>query len=144
MRRDPWKTTLASVAGLTVLACGGGAVTDTGPGSPEQTAPQQPAARPGAADVKITACTMSPNEFLGPEATVTVTNGSSKPSNYLVQIAFVSKDGATQYDTGNVVVTGLAPGQSTEQTAASFNSATREKAKAGFACKVLDVTRYAA
>lgn len=145
MRRDPWKMTLAAVAGLTLLACGGGAVNgDGGSDSTVPGAPAEPAAKPGAADVTITACTIPPNEFLGPEATVKIVNGSSKASNYLVTVAFTSKDGATQLDTGNVAVNGLAPGQATEQKASSLSSDAREKAKAGLACKVSDVTRFAA
>ena len=144
MRRDPWKATLAAVAGLVLLACGGGAVTNSGSASTVPGQPAAPEARPGAADVTITACTFPANEFMGPEAAVKIVNGSSKPSNYLVQVAFVSKDGATQYDTGSVAVNGLAPGQTAEQKASSFDSSVRQKAKAGLSCKLLDVTRFAA
>ena len=144
MRRDPWKMALAVVAGLVVLACGGGAVTDTGPGA---TAPGATAAQenPAIQDVQLTACAMSSNQFMGPEATVRITNKSSKPSNYIVQVAFVSKDGATQFDTATVVVNGLAPGQVSDQQASSLKSEARQQAgAAGFTCKVLDVTRLAA
>lgn len=66
---------------------------------------------------------------------------SSKPSNYMVQIAFVTPDGATQLDTASVMVNGLAPGQASEQVASSFKAELRKQA---MTCKVLDVTRFAA
>jgi len=99
----------------------------------------------GFGDVAITACGLPNNEFLGPEATVKITNSSSKPSNYLVQLGFLSADGATQYDTSNAIVSQLAPGQSSEQKATSVDSDVRAKvATSGLVCKVLDVTRLAA
>ena len=145
MGRDPFKVALGVVAGLTILACGGGgkAVSDApmfnGDGQPPTTG--APAGKAGLADVTITSCGQSPNELLGPEAKVKIVNGSSKPSNYLVQIAFLSKDGATQLDTSSVTVNGLAPGQTSEQTASSFKA---EAKQPGLTCKVLDVTRFAA
>ena len=145
MGRDRWKVTLGVVAGLSILACGGGAMNSgdesgtTVAGQPATTG--APAGKPGLADVTITSCGQSPNELLGPEAKVKIVNGSSKPSNYLVQIAFLSKDGATQLDTSSVTVNGLAPGQTSEQTASSFKA---EAKQPGLTCKVLDVTRFAA
>ena len=150
MTMDPWKVALGAVVGLVILACGGGTATNSGSDAPATTVAGQPAepattkapaGKPGMADVTITSCGASPNEFLGPEAKVRIVNGSSKPSNYLVQIAFVSKDGATQLDTATVTVNGLAPGQTSEQTATSFNA---EAKKQSPVCKVLDVTRFAA
>lgn len=137
-KRDPWKVTLGVVAGAILLACGGGATTSGG-GS-EATAPKE---EPGLKDVTITSCAVSTNEFIGPEAKLKITNNSSKPSNYLITVAFNSPDGATQYDTGSASVSNLAPGQTAEETASSLKSETRAKAKAGMTCKVTNVTRFA-
>ncbi len=74
-----------------------------------------------------------------------ITNSSTKPSNYLVELGFLSADGATQYDTSNAIVSQLAPGQSSEQKATSVDRDVRAKvAASGLVCKVLDVTRFAA
>lgn len=140
-----WKVTLAVVGGLIVLACGGGSTVSGGEsGTTVAGAPGVDGkVKAGFADVTVTKCAMSDNQFSGPEAVLKITNGSSKASNYSVQVAFVSPDGATQIDTGAVFVSSLAPGQSTEDRAVSLKSDSREKAKAGFSCKVLDVTRFA-
>ncbi len=95
-----------------------------------------------AGDVTISSCAMSDNEFMGPEAGITVKNNSSKASNYMINIAFDSADGATQLDTGFAIVNNLAPGQSAQETASSLKSDTRETA-GEFTCKVTDVTRFA-
>lgn len=46
---------------------------------------------------------------------ITVTNHSSKRSNYIVQFSLESPDGATRYDDGLVTVQNLEPGQSTTE-----------------------------
>ena len=134
-------------AASTASTQAGAPQTTAAPGAPRTTAAaggaKAPTTKVGFGDVTITGCALSDNEFLGPEATVKVTNNSSKPSSYVVQIAFVSKDGATQYDTSAVLVNVLAPGQSTQDTAASLKREVRAQAVAGFDCKVLDVTRFA-
>ena len=135
---DEAASSLTTVAGGTATSTPGGPATTAAPGTA-----RTPATKAGFGDVTITACALSDNEFLGPEATVKVTNNSSKPSNYSIQVAFVSKDGATQYDTGVVLVSGLAPGQSTVDKAASVKPDVRTQAAGGFNCKVLDVTRFA-
>lgn len=93
-----------------------------------------------AADVAITACADSENGFLGPEATLTITNNSSKTSNYIITIAFESPDGATQIDTGSAFVNNLGPGQSTTKTASSLQTDRGQE----FVCRVADVSRFAA
>jgi hypothetical protein len=91
-----------------------------------------------AEDVKITACTADTvTGFL--QAAVTVTNNSSKTSNYAITIAFESKDGARQLDTGLVAVNDLNSGQSSDQTALGLSAAPA----AGYSCKLADITRYA-
>lgn len=96
---------------------------------------------PAAADVSITNCAVSSNEFMGPSATLSVVNNSSKASNYLITIAFESPDGATQLDTGNASVQNLAPGQTASADAPSLKSELRGTP---FICKVADVTRLSA
>lgn len=140
---DKTASSLTSVTAGPATSAAGGAATTAAPGTAAPGTAKTPATKAGFGDVTITACALSDNEFLGPEATVKVTNNSSKPSNYSVQIAFVSKDGATQYDTGGILVSGLAPGQSTVDKAASLKSEVRTQAAGGFNCKVLDVTRFA-
>ncbi len=128
--------TSTTVSGSPATTSGGTARTAT-------TRPQTTKA--GFGDVAITACGLPNNDFLGPEATVKITNSSSKPSNYLVELGFLSADGATQYDTSNAIVSQLAPGQSSEQKATSVDRDVRAKvAASGLVCKVLDVTRFAA
>lgn len=90
-----------------------------------------------AEDVTITSCVADAAGDL--DAKVTVTNNSSKPSNYVVTIAFNSADGSKQLDTGDVVVNNLSAGQSTVQDALSVTTATP-----GYTCKVADAMRTAA
>jgi len=89
-------------------------------------------------DVAITACAAQPDTGWV-AAKVTVTNNSSKPSNYIITIAFDSADGKTQLDTGLVSVNALAPGQKTEQDAIGTKDA-----QPGYTCRVSDITRLAA
>lgn len=91
-----------------------------------------------AEDVVITGCTADPTTgYLS--AAVTVTNHSSKTSNYIVTIAFESKDGTQQLDTGLVAVNDLNTGQASQQSALGFKQAPA----GGYDCKVADLTRYA-
>lgn len=50
------------------------------------------------------------------EVGVTVTNHSSKRSDYDITIALESPDGSQQYDTAEVFITGLEPGQTKHDT----------------------------
>lgn len=144
------------VVGLGVLVTVGSGDSDSGKTGDTKTSDTQPSdtqpsdtktpdskAPSGAfADVTITACALPDNEFLGPEAKLTVKNNSSKTSSYFISISFDSADGTQQLDTGIASVSNLGPGQSAEETASSLKSETREKAGA-FKCKVTDVTRFA-
>ena len=49
--------------------------------------------------------------------TLTVTNHSSKRSNYIIEMAIESPDGKTQYDTSMAAVNNLEPGQTTTPAA---------------------------
>jgi hypothetical protein len=92
-----------------------------------------------AEDVAITGC-VADGDLGYLSAAVTVTNNSSKSSNYMVEIAFESKDGMKQLDTGLVMVNDLEAGQSSDQTAGGLKAAPA----AGYNCKLVSVTRYAA
>ena len=96
---------------------------------------------PPAADVVVDSCAVSTNTFEGPEAKLSVTNHSSKTSNYAITVAFDSRDGGQQLDTGAALVQTLAPGQTTQTTASSLKSELRTSGK--FTCKVAEVNRYA-
>ena len=52
-----------------------------------------------------------------PLADVTLTNHSSKASNYIVDLSIKSADGKTQFDAAMVSAQDLAPGQMTKKTA---------------------------
>jgi hypothetical protein len=91
---------------------------------------------PPQADVAITGCSA---DSLGDlQAAVKVTNHSSGRSNYVIEIAFDSKDGKTQLDTTAVLVNNLDPGQSSNQTGTTVTAA-----KGLYTCKVTDVNRFA-
>jgi hypothetical protein len=121
--------TLGSAA---VLASGGSSGGSPGEGS---------AAHPATADVQIAKCALSKNPFEGPKATLKVTNNSSKPSDYIITIAFDSPDGSKQLDTGDATVNNLGPSQTTTTGAPSLKRSLRKKQ---FVCKVADVIRTSA
>ncbi|MBL7501262.1 hypothetical protein I6A84_13160 [Frankia sp. CNm7] len=87
-------------------------------------------------DVVITAC--APDEAGWAAAAVTVTNHSSKASNYIITILMESPDGKTQIGTGLVSVSNLAPGQQSVEETSSLEDATGP-----YVCRVGDITRYA-
>lgn len=93
---------------------------------------------PATADVEISGCAADTSTGWY-KASLTVTNHTSKQSNYLITVAFESPDGETQYDTAPAAVQNLQPGQSAQTDATSAKDAT-----AGFTCKVAEVTRLAA
>lgn len=89
-------------------------------------------------DAKIVSCAKDASGFAS--AKVQVINNSSKPSNYIVTVAFESKDGSTQIGTGLASINSLQPKQKAVEDANSL----KEAPAAGFTCKVSDVTRLAA
>lgn len=91
---------------------------------------------PPQADVTLTSCSADDLGFF--QALAKVTNHSSKRSNYIIEIAFDSKDGKTQLDTTSVIVNNLEPGQSSNQ-----KGGTLTKATGAYTCKVTDVNRFA-
>ncbi|PBC69660.1 hypothetical protein BX265_6998 [Streptomyces sp. TLI_235] len=88
-------------------------------------------------DVEIAKC-QADTTLHWPSAEVTITNHSSKSSNYLVQVEFLDGSG-TRVAEGMAATNGLAPGQKSIQKA---QGATAIKDK--LSCRVIDVTRYAA
>jgi hypothetical protein len=89
-------------------------------------------------DAKIVACAKDPSGFAS--AKVQVINNSSKPSNYIITVAFESKDGSTQIGTGLASINSLQPKQKAVEEANSL----KEAPAAGYTCKISDVTRLAA
>jgi hypothetical protein len=92
---------------------------------------------PPADDVSVTSCEADDVGFM--VAKGTVTNNSSEASDYIIEIAFESSDGATQYGTGSAFVSGLEPGQNTPLDANSLTEAGGE-----FVCRITEVDRFAA
>jgi hypothetical protein len=67
-------------------------------------------------DVTLGAITIEPTLSI-PQVPVTVTNHSSKRSNYIIEVSLESADGKTQLDTTTVAVENLEPRQASKQTA---------------------------
>lgn len=89
-----------------------------------------------AQEVSLDSC--KPNS-IGREAAGTVTNGSSKRSNYSIEVSFVDGDGR-QVATSGALVSNVEPGQQAKWSATGVgDSATTWD----ITCKVVDVTRYA-
>lgn len=148
MAMGTWKITVIVLAGLAGLGLAGCGATDAGSAgkvtsgsTAAAAASSSPSGIAHAEDVKITACG-NIGAAGGPAATAVITNHSSKPSNYLVTIAFESADGKTQYGTGTITVQDLNPGQSSSpQTADSLNTSA---APSGFTCAISQLDRFAA
>lgn len=134
-------TTILAIAGCqssTDKSSSDDTKTSTGSGTAKSSAPKTKTIE-HSEDVAITGCAADATTgYLA--AAVTVTNKSSKTSNYIVTIAFESKDGKTQLDTGLVAVNNLDSGQSTNQTAGGLKAAPA----GGYTCKLADLTRFAA
>lgn len=92
--------------------------------------------KPGMDDVKIDSCSIDSLTKM-PSAKLTITNKSSKTSNYTVQVEFTDASG-TRLDEGMAATNNLAPGQVSKQTAGAMT-----EASGTVKCKVTDVTRYA-
>jgi hypothetical protein len=122
---------VAVALGSVAVAASGGTSSGGSPGSGSNS-------HPATADVRIAKCAVSKNPFEGPKATLSVTNHSSKPSDYIITIAFNSPDGTHQLDTGDASIDNLGPGQQTTTTAVSLESGLRKKK---FVCQVADVLR---
>lgn len=102
----------------------------------KDTAAQDQAAAGPEGDVKITACEVD-SALRWPSAKLTITNRSSKTSNYMVQLEFVDAKG-TRISEGIAATNNLAPGQAAKETAQGT-----AEAEGKISCKVTEVTRYA-
>jgi hypothetical protein len=131
------KSTSKGTAATTTTAAA--SVSAPSSSAPSTTAKSTQASGSGTAadDVTIGACTNDPTIDIG-SAQVTITNHTSKASNYIVEVTANSPDGKTQIDSGTAAANNLAPGQSTTQTAQFSKSI-----PAGSVCKAANVTRYA-
>ncbi|MEU4094139.1 FxLYD domain-containing protein [Streptomyces sp. NPDC026673] len=87
-------------------------------------------------DVKIDACTVD-DLIKWPSAELTITNRSSKTSNYVVQVEFVDSSG-TRISEGLAATNNLEPGRKAKETAQGLKKATGK-----ITCRVTEVTRYA-
>jgi hypothetical protein len=92
-----------------------------------------------AADIHIDACTVDAT-LQAPVAHLTVTNNSSKPSDYSIAIAFEDPAG-NQLDTGNAFVQALQPHQSTKTDASSLKQGVNTT---GMTCKLVQADRTSA
>jgi hypothetical protein len=88
-----------------------------------------------AADVQLTDCL--PTDAGHMASTVTITNHSSKRSNYVVDIVFESPGGSRQLATRSVFVNDLEPGQATRQQASTLTAPPER-----FDCRVSEVQRF--
>ena len=141
-KRAKWPFVLAGVGVLMLVLLGGcialvGAAADKVDDEIEAAASGTPAGvLDHAEDVEILSCL--PGEQL-PRAQVRVTNNSSEPSTYSIQIAFESPDGVTLYDTGYASVSNLLPGQTSDQDAVALGTV-----PADATCRLADATRLRA
>ncbi|MFF8609616.1 FxLYD domain-containing protein [Streptomyces sp. NPDC015346] len=87
-------------------------------------------------DVRITACEVD-SATNWPSAELTITNRSSKASNYVVQVEFVDASN-TRLSEATAATNNVAPGQQSEVTAQGLDQITSK-----ITCRITDVTRYA-
>ncbi|MER7760569.1 hypothetical protein [Streptomyces sp. NPDC097619] len=91
---------------------------------------------PGTADVRITSCEVD-DLTKWPGAALTVTNRSSKPSDYLVSVEFLAPDGVRLAE-GHAVLNRVAPGQVAKETARGLT-----QIKVPITCRITNVSRTA-
>ncbi len=88
-------------------------------------------------DVKIDTCGRDDTTNFG-KAAITVTNNSSDPSSYAIEIKFESADGKTSHGTGSAFITQLNNGQTQMEEVLSFADFPD-----GGVCTIADVERLA-
>lgn len=116
---------------------GSGSGSDTGKGDSATSNEKEVGASDEVDDVKLTKCFT--DDMLGyPKATIKVTNNSSKASDYLIEVTFESKDGKTQFGTGNTIISNLKPGQTKTEDVMGL-----DKGKGKMVCSVSSVDRMA-
>lgn len=90
-------------------------------------------------DVEITSC--AKDDILGAKVGLKVTNHSSDPSNYMIEVKLESPDGKTSYGTANAFIQSLNNGQTKDDEAVSLDDLPDG---VEFKCTLADVTRLAA
>ncbi|MFB6805437.1 FxLYD domain-containing protein [Streptomyces sp. NPDC056387] len=134
------------VVGLVIVIGIAGAVVGGTP-KKETTPPAAASSQPGAAvkpadsdgangDAQIKSCEVD-SDMGWAKAELTITNRSSKTSNYMIQVEFVDETG-TRLGEAIAATNNLAPGQAAQQTAQGL-----DQIKGKITCKVTKVTRYA-
>ncbi|WP_327169532.1 FxLYD domain-containing protein [Streptomyces subrutilus] len=114
----------------------GASAAPSAPAKAPASEPAAPAPKGAEADVKITSCEVD-SATNWAKANLTITNGSSKKSNYLINVEFVNASG-TRVGEAIAATNNLAPGQAAQQTAQGL-----DQIKDKVTCKVTSVTRYA-
>lgn len=109
-----------------------------GSSAPAKAPASKPAPAPAGAeaDVKVTGCEVDSATHWA-KALLTITNGSSKKSNYMVSVEFVDASG-TRVGEAIAASNNLAPGQAAKETAQGL-----DQIDGKVTCKVTKVTRYA-
>jgi hypothetical protein len=87
-----------------------------------------------ARDVGEPECKVDDAGFM--QATMQVTNNSSKRSNYTIEVTF-ENPGGDQIDTGAALVSALEPDQSTAATAQTLTQPPGD-----FTCRIVDIERF--
>lgn len=125
-------TTTTSSASSPVKPASGASVQASQPAA----APPAPDAKDAKSDVEIKSCEVD-GTLNWPSAGLTITNHSSKSSNYIINIEFVDA-GGTRLAEGIAATNNLAAGQ-----AANVKAQGTGEVKGKISCRVVDVTRYA-
>lgn len=127
------------VGGCGVAAANGGGDTPTASEASRSDGPLTLSTNeknPPAADVKLTTCRVDSTLQL-PEAKLKVTNHSSKPSDYLINVEFLDRSGTRVAETA-AMQSALSPGKSALTEAMGDN-----QVKGKVTCKVTKVDRFA-
>lgn len=145
---------IAVIVIISVASSGGGGSKNNGnsdapsanasaPASAAKTTPSSGVSRgfgtkDASGDVKVKAKPTQEADTGFVQTTLTVTNHSSKRSDYIIDLALVSADGKTQIDTTPALVQNLEPGQTTTQKVTFLST---DKLPAGAIVKLQTVQR---
>jgi hypothetical protein len=114
-----------------------GAPSPAAPAPAQPSAPAPAAGDAAAGDVQLSDCSVD-SVLKWPSVKVTITNKSSKSSNYLIQVEFLDSAGV-RISEGVAAANSVAAGQTAVQKAQGTSETSGK-----VTCKVLKVTRYAA
>jgi hypothetical protein len=130
---------VSALAALGLVACKSASAATTSSRSPGVIANNAPGSGSATADVTLGSLDNTSDAYTTSyTASLTITNHTSKTSNYMVTVAFESADHSVQYDTATAFADNLQPGQTTTTTAESFKAI-----PASAVVHVAEVTRYA-